>query len=92
MYGRSISIRALCSKPSQLLSAEDWEIVRRHQEACESELSFYEDPQSGLFVMTSFHHSKRKKCCGSACRHCPHGQVNVKKESKKKVFNGYFYQ
>ncbi|XP_023370326.1 uncharacterized protein C1orf53 homolog [Otolemur garnettii] len=51
----------------------------------------YVDPATGYVVLTELAHLQRGKCCGSACRHCPYGQVNVKDPSKKKRFNSYFY-
>ncbi|XP_004860237.2 uncharacterized protein C1orf53 homolog [Heterocephalus glaber] len=49
------------------------------------------DPATGYVVLTRLAHLQRGACCGSACRHCPYGQVNVKDPSKKKRFNSYFY-
>uniref|UniRef100_A0A4W3I5Z2 Chromosome 1 open reading frame 53 n=1 Tax=Callorhinchus milii TaxID=7868 RepID=A0A4W3I5Z2_CALMI len=51
----------------------------------------YADPESGYLVFTRLAHLQRGKCCGSACRHCPYGQVNVKDPSKRKRFNAMFY-
>ncbi|XP_009077603.1 PREDICTED: uncharacterized protein C1orf53 homolog, partial [Acanthisitta chloris] len=34
---------------------------------------------------------ERGNCCGSACRHCPYEQVNVKDQSKKKRFNSFYF-
>ncbi len=42
-----------------------------HQAACEANESGYIDPDSGYFVMTSYHLRARKECCGNGCRHCP---------------------
>ena len=53
------------------------EVQQRHRIACESESNFYEDPTSGLMVMTEFALKKRGYCCGNKCRHCPYGHVNV---------------
>ncbi|KAG5193525.1 hypothetical protein JEQ12_019886 [Ovis aries] len=44
----------------------------------------------GYVVFTQGTHLQRGQCCGSACRHCPYGQINVKDPSKKKQFNSYF--
>ncbi|XDB66963.1 hypothetical protein ABFV05_020579 [Capra hircus] len=44
----------------------------------------------GYMVFTQGAHLQRGQCCGSACRHCPYGQINVKDPSKKKQFNSYF--
>ncbi|MXQ88114.1 hypothetical protein E5288_WYG017099 [Bos mutus] len=51
----------------------------------------YVDPATGYVVFTQLAHLQRGQCCGSACRHCPYGQINVKDPSKKKQFNSYFY-
>uniref|UniRef100_A0A7M4G2M9 Chromosome 1 open reading frame 53 n=1 Tax=Crocodylus porosus TaxID=8502 RepID=A0A7M4G2M9_CROPO len=51
----------------------------------------YVDPLTGYLVFTQVAHLQRGKCCGSACRHCPYDQANVKDPSKKKRFNSFFY-
>ena len=33
--------------------------------------------EEGLLVMTAEYHLKRGYCCGSGCKHCPYGHVNV---------------
>lgn len=38
---------------------------------------FYEDPETGLMVMTEHAHRSRGKCCGSGCRHCPFAHESV---------------
>ncbi|XP_069580722.1 uncharacterized protein C1orf53 homolog [Brachyistius frenatus] len=70
---------------------EDAAIHRIHREACEAEKQMYMDPSTGYKVFTEYAHLKRGKCCGSACRHCPYGQVNVKDPAMKKLFNSLFY-
>ncbi|MEM1123771.1 MAG: DUF5522 domain-containing protein [Bacteroidota bacterium] len=52
------------TKPSSKLSEKPVEGV-----------DYYFD--KGLFVMTESYHLKRGFCCGSKCRHCPYGHVNV---------------
>ena len=47
------------------------EALRLHRLACERGEAGYQDPDSGLFVMTSVHLHDQGHCCGSACRHCP---------------------
>ena len=42
-----------------------------HREACEAEEAGYTDPETGLFVMTSYYLRERGYCCGNGCRHCP---------------------
>ncbi|ERE74302.1 hypothetical protein H671_5g13450 [Cricetulus griseus] len=64
--------------------------VRSRSEPKAGQLS-YVDPATGYVVLTRLAHLQRGACCGSACRHCPYGQVNVKDPSKKKQFNSYFY-
>ena len=36
--------------------------------------------EKGKWVFTSWYHLKRGTCCGSGCRHCPYGHVNVPKQ------------
>ncbi|MBC6399971.1 MAG: hypothetical protein GDA51_11970 [Ekhidna sp.] len=38
--------------------------------------------ESGLMVFTEQYHLKRGFCCGNACKHCPYGHENVKKNRK----------
>ena len=52
-------------------SAPSKDALRRHRRACQRGESGYQDPDSGLFVMTSVHLRAQGQCCGSACRHCP---------------------
>ena len=33
--------------------------------------------EGGRWVFTAWYHLKRGYCCGSGCRHCPYGHVNV---------------
>lgn len=48
-----------------------------HQLACANKQSMYEDPSSGLWVMTEYALRNRGTCCGNGCRHCPYGHFNV---------------
>ncbi|MEQ2301936.1 hypothetical protein AMECASPLE_001270 [Ameca splendens] len=73
------------------LTEEEMTIRRVHREACEAKKQMYVDPSSGYKVFTEYAHLQRGKCCGSACRHCPYGQVNVKDPAMKKSFNSLFY-
>ncbi|KAK5869682.1 hypothetical protein PBY51_024383 [Eleginops maclovinus] len=70
---------------------EEMDIHSAHREACETKKQMYVDPSSGYKVFTEYAHLQRGKCCGSACRHCPYGQVNVKDPAMKKQFNSLFY-
>ncbi|XP_021260612.1 uncharacterized protein C1orf53 homolog, partial [Numida meleagris] len=66
-------------------------IVELHREATAAGRQTYVDPGTGYQVLTEAAHLRRGKCCGSACRHCPYEQVNVKDQSRKKRFNSFFY-
>uniref|UniRef100_A0A8C7Y976 Chromosome 1 open reading frame 53 n=1 Tax=Oryzias sinensis TaxID=183150 RepID=A0A8C7Y976_9TELE len=72
-------------------SEEERAIHALHREACEAKQQMYLDPSSGFNVLTEYAHLQRGTCCGSACRHCPYGQVNVKDPAMKKRFNSLFY-
>ncbi|XP_017361553.1 uncharacterized protein C1orf53 homolog [Cebus imitator] len=76
---------------SEELTAAERRIVELHAAACAAGQLNYVDPATGYLVLTQIAHLQRGECCGSACRHCPYGQVNVKDPSKKKQFNSYFY-
>ncbi|KAM9212318.1 uncharacterized protein C1orf53 homolog [Dugong dugon] len=73
------------------LTAAERQIAELHAAACAAGRLNYVDPATGFVVFTQLAHLQRGECCGSACRHCPYGQVNVKDPSKKKQFNSYFY-
>ncbi|XP_067394326.1 LOW QUALITY PROTEIN: uncharacterized protein C1orf53 homolog [Emydura macquarii macquarii] len=76
---------------SRELAAAEKRIVALHREACAAGLQNYVDPVTGYLVFTEVAHLQRGRCCGSACRHCPYDQANVKDQSKKKQFNSFFY-
>ncbi|KAK1163990.1 hypothetical protein AOXY_G15962 [Acipenser oxyrinchus oxyrinchus] len=76
---------------NQELSESEKKIIEIHEEACQAGQQTYVDPATGYLVFTRHAHLQRGKCCGSACRHCPYGQVNVKDPAKKKHFNSLFY-
>ena len=48
------------------------EILAAHRAAVEAGERFYEDPVSGLFVITASEHVRRGHCCANDCRHCPY--------------------
>nr|XP_044996592.1 uncharacterized protein C1orf53 homolog [Jaculus jaculus] len=73
------------------LTEAERRIAELHEGACAAGQLSYLDPATGYVVFTRLAHLQRGACCGSACRHCPYGQVNVKDPSKKKQFNSYFY-
>lgn len=47
------------------------EVERRHAEAERRGDPGYEDPTTGLFVLTARYLQSRGYCCGRGCRHCP---------------------
>lgn len=79
------------SRESSTLSDDDRLIYKLHLDACKNQKRTYIDPITGYNVFTEFAHRKRGRCCGSACRHCPYGQINVEDPAKKKTFNSLFY-
>ncbi|XP_039108626.1 uncharacterized protein C1orf53 homolog [Hyaena hyaena] len=82
---------AASSRASEELTAAERRIADLHAAACAAGQLNYTDPATGYTVLTQLAHLQRGTCCGSACRHCPYGQVNVKDPSKRKKFNSYFY-
>ncbi|XP_026930410.2 uncharacterized protein C1orf53 homolog isoform X2 [Acinonyx jubatus] len=82
---------AASSRESEGLTAAERRIADLHAAACAAGQLNYTDPATGYLVLTRLAHLQRGKCCGSACRHCPYGQVNVKDPLKRKKFNSYFY-
>ncbi|XP_075396632.1 uncharacterized protein C1orf53 homolog [Tenrec ecaudatus] len=73
------------------LTPTERRIAELHAAACAAGQLNYVDPATGYTVLTKLAHLQRGECCGSACRHCPYDQVNVKDPSKKKQFNSHFY-
>ncbi len=57
---------------------QEREITRLHELACSRGEFEYRDPLTGYIVFTRLKHLQRGTCCGSACRHCPYGHINVK--------------
>jgi hypothetical protein len=47
------------------------EILALHEEAIRRGEAGYDDPISGLWVMTAAYLWERGYCCYSGCRHCP---------------------
>ena len=76
---------------SQELTAAEQRMEELRVAACAAGQLNYADPATGYMVLIQLAHLQRGQCCGSACRHCPYVQINVKDPSKKKQFNSYFY-
>ncbi|XP_078417839.1 uncharacterized protein C1orf53 homolog [Cetorhinus maximus] len=98
--GQQLSAASAGGRPPEAVSAPraaakftalEREIAACHRRACRAGQQTYVDPESGYLVLTRLAHLQRGKCCGSACRHCPYNQVNVKDPSKRKRFNSIFY-
>lgn len=87
----SLDKNTTASPDTSTLSDEDRLIHKLHLDACKNQKRTYVDPITGYNVFTEFAHRKRGRCCGTACRHCPYGQINVEDPSKKKTFNSLFY-
>uniref|UniRef100_A0A8C9L841 Chromosome 1 open reading frame 53 n=1 Tax=Pavo cristatus TaxID=9049 RepID=A0A8C9L841_PAVCR len=87
--GAARSAAAAAARPSPgrpsapQLTPLERRIVELHREAAAAGRQTYVDPTTGYQVLTEAAHLRRGKCCGSACRHCPYEQVNVKDQSKK---------
>lgn len=48
------------------------EILDAHAVALAGGHAFYEDPDTGLSVLTAGYLAARGTCCGRGCRHCPY--------------------
>nr|XP_059863044.1 uncharacterized protein C1orf53-like [Delphinus delphis] len=80
--------RCLASKE---LTAAERRVSELHAAASAAGRLNFVDPATSYMVLTQLAHLQRGRCCGSTCRHCPYGQVNVKDPSKKKQLNSHFY-
>jgi len=65
--------------PSDRRVADDPPWRQAHAEAVAAGAATYVDPETGFQVFTEIAHRRRGRCCGSACRHCPFGHVNVRR-------------
>ncbi|GET89080.1 hypothetical protein, conserved [Leishmania tarentolae] len=59
------------------------EIRALHAQAVANGEDTYTDPHTGFTVFTRLGLMRKMKCCGSRCRHCPFGHVNV--QSKRSM-------
>lgn len=52
---------------------EDYrDIIAAHEVAVAEGRPSYQDPRTGLVVLTAAYHLARGQCCESGCRHCPY--------------------
>lgn len=47
-------------------------IQQAHDDASSRGEAMYQDPRTGLWVMTAHYLKARGYCCESGCRHCPY--------------------
>lgn len=47
-------------------------ILAAHAAALAAGEQFYQDPETGLAVLTAGYLAERGTCCGRGCRHCPY--------------------
>jgi len=74
------------------LSSEELRIHQAHREAIDNLHFTYDDPQTGLKVITRLRHFLKGTCCGNACRHCVYQHQNVDPVlAKKRLFNSAFW-
>eukprot|EP00088_Acartia_fossae_P054737 TRINITY_DN6313_c0_g1_i6.p1 TRINITY_DN6313_c0_g1~~TRINITY_DN6313_c0_g1_i6.p1 ORF type:complete len:149 (-),score=22.03 TRINITY_DN6313_c0_g1_i6:51-497(-) len=74
------------------LSKEEKEIHLAHRTAVEDYHFTYDDPETGLKVITRLRHFLKGTCCGNACRHCVYDHENVDRERReKRTFNTAFW-
>lgn len=61
------------------------EAARRHAEAEARGDAGYEDPASGLFVLTASYLRGRGYCCGRGCRHCPYPAAEQRRAGRSQI-------
>ena len=54
-----------------------------HKTAVLEDSTTYTDTDTGFLVFAELAHLKRGTCCGSQCRHCPYGWVNVRSGKRR---------
>ena len=100
------SERQAAMRAEFLQREEDWEkgvdykkltgkeklIHEKHNEAVKNFHFTYDDPETGLKVITRLRHFLKGTCCGNACRHCIYNHQNVDtKFQGRKIFNSAFW-
>lgn len=74
------------------LTSQELLIHRKHKEAIENFHFTYDDPDTGLKVVTRLRHFLKGTCCGNACRHCVYNHENVDPErARSRLFNSAFW-
>ncbi len=54
-----------------------------HEAAVRGGQEHYSDPETGFLVFTELYHLGRRRCCGSACRHCPYQHAGVPEAQRR---------
>ena len=76
-----------------LNASSEKKIVEQHREAVQNLCFTYDDPETGLKVITRLRHFLKGSCCGNACRHCIYNHEAVSQEKlKERVFNSAFWK
>ena len=74
------------------LTTQEKHIHEKHKEAIENFHFTYDDPETGLKVVTRLRHFLKGTCCGNACRHCVYNHQNVDPErARSRLFNSAFW-
>jgi len=74
------------------LTEQEAHIHEQHKEAVENFHFTYDDPATGLKVVTRLRHVLKGTCCGNACRHCVYNHQNVEPErARSRLFNSAFW-
>jgi hypothetical protein len=91
-FVRQEAVREAAVDASQLTAAEQL-ICESHAAAVARFHFTYDDPATGLRVMTRYRHYLRGSCCGNACRHCIYAHENVADAEVKarRFFNTAFW-
>jgi hypothetical protein len=72
---RPLADRPLSTPAVTRLPADDHfrpEILAAHDAALAAAAPGYQDPRTGLFVLTAAWLAARGTCCDNGCRHCPY--------------------
>jgi hypothetical protein len=67
-------------------------VVAAHRAAVQAGHFTYDDPETGLKVITRLRHQLKGSCCGSACRHCVYSHQAVPPDiAARRRFNSAFW-
>jgi cob(I)alamin adenosyltransferase len=83
--GPLASANRVVTEPNEKERLLPSDVVKAHDAAVAKGEEMYTDPSTGLLVFTRVAHLNRGRCCGSHCRHCPYGHINVPSKSQSTV-------